>query len=103
LCYDLAKVSHSVLGLYDFIIAGAYQCVRKDKLVFDFTVQIDSRTQGIQTLFLSRTFLTLRPVDIMPLTILLFISMLPLHADNPGRQDALLANGLRLYKDYILD
>jgi hypothetical protein len=27
----------------------------------------------------------------------LFLSMLPLHADDPARQDALLANALRLY------
>jgi hypothetical protein len=32
--------------------------------------------------------------------LLLFLSMLPLHADNGGRQQALLADSLRLYLDW---
>jgi hypothetical protein len=103
LCYDLAKLSHSVLGLYDFIIAGAFQCEMSDSLSFQFIVETDERTRLIQSLFLKRTFLNLKPIDMMPQTILLFISMLPLHADNPLRQKAMLANGLRLYKDYMVD
>ncbi|MDD5274920.1 MAG: phosphotransferase [Methylovulum sp.] len=102
LCYDLAKLSHSVIGLYDFIIAGAFHLERPDKLAFNFNVEIDARTKSIQKLFLSRTYLNLKPIDIMPQTILLFISMLPLHADNPLRQTAMLANGLRLYEDYMM-
>jgi hypothetical protein len=30
---------------------------------------------------------------------LLFLSMLPLHEDDPGRQAALLANAMRLFLD----
>ena len=37
------------------------------------------------------------------LTILLFLSMLPLHDDNPSRQEAMLLNAMRLYKTYIYD
>ncbi|MNF05243.1 hypothetical protein D3C80_2049270 [compost metagenome] len=40
--------------------------------------------------------------DIMPLTVLLFLSMLPLHADRPDRQEAMLVNALRLYSDYVI-
>lgn len=32
-----------------------------------------------------------------PRSSLLFLSMLPLHADAPDRQDALLANAMRLF------
>jgi hypothetical protein len=37
--------------------------------------------------------------EVMAVTTTLFLSMLPLHADKPKRQWALLANGLRLFLD----
>ena len=39
--------------------------------------------------------------DIMPLTVLPFLSMLPLHADRPDRQEAMLINASRLYSEYV--
>jgi hypothetical protein len=36
--------------------------------------------------------------EVMAVTASLFLSMLPLHADRPKRQRALLANGLRLFQ-----
>ncbi|WP_147287306.1 hypothetical protein [Moraxella bovis] len=39
--------------------------------------------------------------DIVAPTILLFLSMLPLHSDKPYRQEAMLANVLRLYYQYL--
>jgi hypothetical protein len=38
--------------------------------------------------------------DVQPLVVLLFLSMLPLHSDNPARQAAFFANALRLYIDW---
>jgi len=35
--------------------------------------------------------------------VLLFLSMLPLHADDPRRQQALMANGIRLYLEWKSD
>jgi hypothetical protein len=35
--------------------------------------------------------------------VLLFLSMLPLHADDPRRQQALMANGIRLYLEWTSD
>ena len=37
----------------------------------------------------------------MPLVVLLFMSMLPLHEDRPDRQKAMFYNALRIYKKYI--
>jgi len=36
----------------------------------------------------------------LPMSILLFLSMLPLHAEDPLRQRAILANALRLYRQF---
>lgn len=103
--YDLAKLTHSVLGLYDHIVAGAFEVTSAwsaEVANMSLTLHVDDRIRSIQVAFAARPFLDgLTPTDVMPLTVLLFLSMLPLHADNPQRQLALLANALRLYADLI--
>jgi hypothetical protein len=105
LAYDLAKLTHSILGLYDFIIAGAFDLnfnLDSEKAQFNILIFCDDRIKSIQKRFKDSVLVDkLRPLDVMPLTILLFLSMLPLHADNPKRQLAFLANALYLYENYI--
>lgn len=101
--YDLAKASHSVIGLYDFIIAGRYQIERQDNQAPSIRFRIDDRLLGIQDAFMGANLLPgITGKDIMPLTVLLFLSMLPLHADRPDRQEAMLINALRLYSEYVV-
>jgi hypothetical protein len=104
--YDLAKLTHSVIGLYDYIIAGAFDItvdLRADRCDLDLRIHADERVAKVQEAFLKRRFLPdTDVVDIMPMTIMLFLSMLPLHSDKPQRQTALLANALRLYAQYFL-
>lgn len=100
--YDLAKLMHSVVGLYDFILAGMYRLEVIDTGSLSFEIFADKRTTEIQQLFLERSFAgcRLQPSKVISHVILLFLSMLPLHADNPKRQLALMANALRLYADF---
>ena len=102
--YDLAKLTHSIIGLYDFIIAGRYQ-IDVDSDGFDcIKFDIDNRVKLIQDKFFDFSFIEGESViDILPLVVLLFISMLPLHADNPSRQKAMLLNAVRLYKEFLLN
>ena len=99
--YDLAKLTHSVIGMYDFIIAGRYQISDTKKgevLVFD----IDDRLQTIQADFLETQFIdNINNKQIVPAVVLLFLSMLPLHDDRPDRQHAMLLNAFRLYHDFV--
>ena len=98
--YEVGKLAHSVLGLYDHIVAG----------YFDFTADGQSlrfrllaeRCGPLQRLFLGTSFAGRRPVEwnCYPLMVVLFLSMLPLHADSPLRQQALMANGIRLYLEW---
>ena len=105
--YDLAKLTHSVVGLYDHIISGGFDVdtkVQSGVCELKLDIPIDERIVSIQQLFISKTFVgNLKPLEVMPMTILLFFSMLPLHADNPNRQLGLFANGLRLYSKYIIN
>ena len=103
--YDVAKLAHSVIGLYDFIIAGFFDCsfeIDSSKAKFDFSIYYDKRISNIQEDFLNRNMGTkLCVVDSMPMVVLLFLSMLPLHSDNRARQKALLANALRIYANHL--
>jgi hypothetical protein len=103
--YDLAKLTHSVIGLYDHIISGAFDVhveMHAGICAFKLDIPIDERIESIQKLFLGRAYIgNMKPIEVMPLTILLFFSMLPLHADHPNRQLGFFANALRLYEKFI--
>lgn len=104
--YDLAKLTHSIIGLYDFIISDAFdlECNYSDKLCsYELNIYFDQRIELIQDVFYRKNYIdTLKIKDVMPLTVLLFLSMLPLHNENIERQNAMLANALRLYSKYLL-
>lgn len=96
--YDLAKLAHSVYGMYDYIISGAYYINKKSDLNYDFYINSDDNLNKIKSHFINYEFLSDIPTrSILPLCVLLFLSMLPLHSDKPERQDAMLANALRIY------
>ncbi|NLH80592.1 MAG: hypothetical protein GX458_07090 [Phyllobacteriaceae bacterium] len=99
--YDLAKLHHSVIGLYDFIIAGRYRLELGPERGITFDVPREPRIREIQEEFLATRFggLSLCDAASLPISILFFLSMLPLHADEPKRQTAMLANALRLYRE----
>lgn len=97
--YDLAKLSHSVLGLYDWIIAGYYDVEIKQTSI-QFRLDTPNSILGIQKLFLSliENKFQLQASSLYAMQIHLFLSMLPLHEDDPKRQQALMANAFRLYQ-----
>jgi hypothetical protein len=101
--YDLAKLAHSVLGLYDFIVAGFY-LLQVDGQNLAFRV-LSERCLPVQRLFVHTAFAGREPAQwqCYPAMALLFLSMLPLHADDPRRQQALMANGIRLYMEWKSD
>lgn len=100
--YDIAKINHSIIGLYDYIIAGAFSIHKNGELDFTFEIFKDERINNLQLSYLQETLLPdITAQDYMPLTVLLFLSMLPLHSDNNERQLALFANAFRLYDEFI--
>jgi len=99
--YDIAKFSHSINGLYDFIIAGHYELLHDRPYDFNIVFTPSMHREWLQKKFSEMTIVGLKTsnLEICAITILLFISMLPLHADRPDRQKAFIANALRLYSD----
>lgn len=96
--YDLAKLNHSVEG-YDLILAGRYKLERQGPRDLALHLSRDGAAAFLRAIAAEFALRGRRVSDagITALTIHLFLSMLPLHADRPDRQEAFLANALRLY------
>lgn len=95
--YDIAKLTHSVVGMYDHIIGEYYSFDRIGNAEYQFTIMSDPECDTIKEQFLQRVFAGVSVTEALPLTVLLFLSMIPLHKDNPQRQIAFLLNGISLF------
>ncbi len=100
--YDIAKLSHSIIGLYDWIIAGYYK-LEVDKNSVTFSVDIPNNQEVIQKYFIHLVLdeFKISEQQVLAMQIHLFFSMLPLHNDNKQRQQALFFNAFRLYKKLL--
>ncbi|MGQ8366928.1 hypothetical protein [Glaciecola sp. 1036] len=98
--YDIAKLYHSVFGGYDLIISGRFQnSFDKQTKQYTFKLLTNENQSQVEKLF-NEIFLINadnRHKEILSITIHLFLSMLPLHFDYKERQQAMIANALRLY------
>lgn len=96
--YDLAKLFHSVNNGYDFLVTNQFQAevAAQGQLSLHMTrghyhdcVDAVFQTQLLRDEFLRK--------QVNAIQALLFLSMLPLHADRPDRQLAMLTIGLSQY------
>ena len=86
--YDVAKLSHSVLGGYDFIVAGLFDLVHDDTLRLGLRVEQDA-DEGLRAQFVDALVREGYSVEAVRLCeVSLFLSMLPLHIDAPKRVTA---------------
>jgi len=97
--YDVGKLAHSILGLYDFIIAGLFDYSERTPYDIELEFDLNESILATQESFRRMTFAgwSIDELNVYPILVQLFLSMLPLHNDNVVRQKAMLANALRLY------
>lgn len=93
--YDLAKLYHSVHGLYDFLVNDLFS-VHLEGSIISLEVHNRPEHMRVQEVFNSVFFPDFNKQHIQLITGLLFISMPPLHYDKPLRQLAMYATGVRL-------
>lgn len=97
--YDLAKLHHSIYGMYDLIVAGYCQSAIAHpyvaEIVFPGTASLTAARAAYDQIIVKQNAADMQAVN--AITLHLFLSMLPLHSDSPVRQQAMLANALRLY------
>ena len=103
--YDIGKLYHSLIGQYDHIVAGHYELSMNGAMNYDLSLPKDIELVDIQKMFLGLRFAgqTVIEASAPAIAILLFLSMLPLHADNPARQNAFLANSMRLFLKWEIE
>lgn len=96
--YDLAKLAHSLEGDYDLLVNGLFD-LRWNGSALALDTHLEPRHHVIKAVF--DRWLRQRIGDDFPAVQavqgLLFLSMVPLHADRPVSQQAFLARGLQLF------
>lgn len=97
--YDMAKLAHSIIGGYDYILANRFKCTGFNERNLSIIFPDDANIKLVKDI--SKNYkicgMSLDDEQIMAIMFHLFISMLPLHNDRPERQQAFLANALRLF------
>lgn len=93
--YDLAKLSHSICGKYDFFNNGLYEIRLNDKCEMELSVDYDNT--AYKELFKEKLeengyqYKTVRVLEVS-----LFLSMLPLHMDNPQKVFGFILNAIQI-------
>jgi hypothetical protein len=83
--YDLCKISHSILGNYDFINNGLYEVSLNAENGLNLIINADQH-EALKTIFLTK--LEQQGYDWRVIRLgeaSLFLSMLPLHVDHPNK------------------
>lgn len=100
--YDIAKLSHSVCGKYDFFNNGLYDIRIDEDFTYDLDIPFDNSV--FMEIFKKKVqengfdYLTVRIYEAS-----LFISMLPLHIDNPHKVFGFILNVDRILKEIEAD
>ena len=80
------------------ILAGHGKLVETAPYAVEFSIAVEPHQQEVSEMFLAALEAEdgADPVEIRAITVLLFLSMTPLHVDRPMRQLQLAVNALRL-------
>ncbi|MDY7092263.1 MAG: hypothetical protein SX243_04740 [Acidobacteriota bacterium] len=100
--YDLAKLYHSVYGLYDFIVNDLFTVrVEGDRISLD--IRSRPEHEEIRQRFEKVFFARFPREQVLFITALLFLSMPALHYDAPRRQLAMVVRGLELLDEAVAE
>lgn len=96
--YELAKISHSLIGKYDLI---NHELVDVKKTHFEFKTDIPVPSLAVHefTQNLSQFGTTLRTVRLIEAS--LFLSMIPLHKESDLKMKAFFMNAMNIFKDVL--
>lgn len=101
--YDLCKISHSVLGDYDFINNGLYKVGFADNNELELSFSHTNHA-SLKSIFVNQVKSIGLDVRIVRLgEASLFLSMLPLHIDSPNKVLAFMLNARRILDEVAGD
>ena len=94
--YDIAKLRHSIVGLYDFVVHGLFK-LKDSKLGFEYKILAPEGYSILEKVFdLYAKQNNFNPLEIEFIEGLLFLSMIPLHKDNMNRQKVFYLKSVEL-------
>lgn len=99
--YDVAKLRHSIVGKYDYIISDLFH-IKRSNDGYEIEIYADSEKDNIAEYFdklLIESGFNLNEIKLIEAT--LFLSMLPLHQDNPERQTIMYFTAIELFNELI--
>lgn len=91
--YDIAKLSHSICGNYEFFILKKYNVLTNNKLNFSMSFDNNEYIQLFKKYLLNNDF-DYNIVRILEVS--LFLSMLPLHIDDENRMLGFILNAINI-------
>ena len=93
--YDIAKLSHSVCGAYDYFNSDLYEISLNDNLKFELKIDCDNdRYISIFNEYLEKNGLDVRLIRLYEAS--LFLSMLPLHMDREKKVFGFILNAIKI-------
>lgn len=99
--YDIAKLRHSIVGNYDFIVSDLFE-VENINNNFNYEIYAHENAKEIALLFDEMIISSgYKLNEIKFIEALLFISMLPLHKDKPNRQKVMYLQGIKLLNEIV--
>jgi len=99
--YDIAKLRHSVCGLYDFIVQGLFKISEKGQN-FKYEILTTRDYTVLEEVFNNFTMQNgYNSQDIKFIEGLLFLSMIPLHKDNFNRQKMFYLRAIELLNSVL--
>jgi hypothetical protein len=96
--YDVAKLSHSICGNYDFFNVGGYDIKLDSSLQFNLSIHFDN-TKYVE---IFKEYLETNGFDFSLVRLYeasLFLSMLPLHMDNPYKVFGFILNAIKILEE----
>ena len=95
---DLAKLSHSICGCYDFFNSGLY-LITMDR---DMKIHLSIDADAAPYIEVFKNYLEKNGFDYVRVRLYeasLFLSMLPYHMDQPGKVFGFLMNAIRILEE----
>lgn len=102
--YDIAKLRHSIVGLYDFIVAGLYKFTELGNNSYEFQISTPILAEKLETFFDELVIAYgYNSKDIKLIESVLFLTMIPLHGEDSLRQQAFYLTAIKKLNEVLDD
>lgn len=102
--YDIAKLRHSIVGLYDFIVAGLYKLKAIGENAYEFQISTPILTEKLEPFFDELVVdYGYDRKEIKLIEAILFLTMIPLHSDDLQRQKAFYLTAIKKLNEVLYD